>query len=194
MHVVNKSQFETFKNIVDVPLLIVQHGVNTDIFRPDRYVKSSKFTVACSGRSSENKGFIDVKDCCEDMGVNFNYSLYERNYRSLSFMPEFYQKSDVYVCFSASEGLNNSILEAGATGLAVISTRCGEAESILGNGRGEIIDRDKKSLTEAINKLKDKNLRLEKGTSLRKEIIEKWSWAVKIREYENMFDLFFNGA
>ncbi len=144
MHVVNKSQFETFKNIVDVPLLIVQHGVNTDIFRPDRYVKSSKFTVACSGRSSENKGFIDVKDCCEDMGVNFNYSLYERNYRSLSFMPEFYQKSDVYVCFSASEGLNNSILEAGATGLAVISTRCGEAESILGNGRGEIIDRDNK--------------------------------------------------
>ncbi len=194
MHVVNHNQLKTFKDIAEMPLLLVQHGVDVKTFKPEKKDHDSKFTIACAGSSSINKGFSDVRECCEEIGVNFVYSLREKNYRSLSYMPEFYQRADVYVCFSETEGLNNSILEAGAMGLAVISTRCGESELILGDGRGTLIDRDKKSLAEAINALKNNELRYEMGKMLRKEIVENWSWDVKILEYEKMFDLFFNGV
>lgn len=191
MHVVNHRQLNVFNNISEMPLLLVQHGVDTDLFVPPRQKNKHEFSVACSGRPSLNKGFIDVRDCCFELGVKFNYAMYDKNYRSMSFMPEFYEKSDVYVCYSESEGLNNSILEAGAMGLSIISTRCGEAENILSENRGILIERNINELKKAINILKDSETRIKMSEKIRREIVDKWSWDVKIHEYDNMFKSFF---
>jgi len=90
------------------------------------------------------------------------------------------------------EGLNNPTLEAGAMGVPVISTRSGAAEQVITDGEnGLLIDRNVGALIEALEKMKDKSKRLEMGKKFQEEIVTKWSWDVKVKEYKDMFDYFF---
>ncbi len=62
--------------------------------------------------------------------------------------------------------------EAGSMGIPVISTKCGAAEEMIVDGvSGLIIDRNSDSLTQALNKMKDKNLRESMGNKFHEEII-----------------------
>ncbi len=50
-------------------------------------------------------------------------------------MPELYRQHDAYVSASAQEGMSNAMLEAMASGLPIVTTRCeGVDELIAGNG------------------------------------------------------------
>ena len=69
-------------------------------------------------------------------------------------MPNFYQGMDCYVCMSREEGSCRSVLEAMASGCAIISTDCGAVnEFIIHKYNGLIVDRDTSSLISAIRYL-----------------------------------------
>ena len=198
-HVVNKRLMEEFREIVvDKPLLLVQHGVNTDVFslkKSDRSFKLNvdKIRVSVSGRNSNNKGFNLVEKACEKAGVKITQAEYNRKL-SYEEMPSFYSKSDIHVCMSKDEGLNNPLMEAGAMGLAPISTISGAAdEMIRHNDNGILIERSVDALVEAIEKLKDDSTRIWMAKKYYFDIHSNWSWDVKIKEYEAMFDFYFEG-
>lgn len=195
MHVVNKRQFNILKDIVDVPLMVVQHGVDETIFDGAKYVKrqNEKLTIACTGRASSDgmKGFNEISNACKSLDVNFITTLYEGKRMSKEEMPLFYSNADVYVCFSETEGLHNPTLEAGAMELQVISTRCGAAEEVISDGtNGILIDRTEKSLVDAILKMKSGELRDTMGKNMYSCIMNKWTWKHKIKEYDEMFAKF----
>lgn len=192
LHMVNKRQMEVFKDIVtDRPLLLVQHGVNTDIFKT-KIENKSKFTIGISGRSRSNgkKGFEEIKEICSKNNWEFKTAEYTRPL-TMKEMPNFYNSIDVYVCFSETEGLNNSSLEAGACGCAIISTKCGAAEEIINDKNGILIDRNKNQLEEALVKMTDPKLLLEYKREYNKAILENWSWNTKINDFKNMFEQYF---
>jgi glycosyltransferase involved in cell wall biosynthesis len=193
MHVVNDSQFNVFKPIVDIPLRKVQHGVDESIFDRDKYPVrqgNEKFTVACAGRSASNgnKGFDIVNKVCNKIGIRCISTLYEGKRMAKEEMPLFYSASDAYVCFSETEGLHNPTMEAGAMGLPIISTRCGAAEEIIDGNNGIIISRSENDLEAAFVSLQDESKRKKMGDAMYETIHSKWTWAVKIKEYECMFD------
>lgn len=195
-HVVNKNQMEVFKDIVnDKQLVLAQHGVDETLFcggNIERNYDYRRIKVGTAGRNSPNKAFESIKKACDMADAEFIAQGYGMHQRGKEDMPRFYSDLDVYVCMSKTEGLNNGILEAGAMGLPVVSTCSGAAEEIIRDGEsGFLIDRNADALSDVLLELKNGELRRKMGESLRREIEEKWTWAVKIKEYENMFDMFF---
>lgn len=194
LHVVNQNLMNIFADIVDKPLLMVGHGVDENTFNRENYSKepSEVLRVSTSGRGSPNKGFKFVEEACEDLGLKFVTAQYGKTKRTKDQMPEFYNGSDVHVCMSKTEGLNNPLIEAGAMGLAVVSTRCGAAVEMIEDGvSGFLVDRDVESLKVALVKLQDDSVRKKMSELYHNEIMDNWTWKSKIYEYEEMFDLFF---
>ncbi len=69
-------------------------------------------------------------------------------------MPELYREHDVYVSASVSEGMSNAMLEAMASGLPIVTTRCeGTAELIDGNG--VVVDARAETLADTVADLAD---------------------------------------
>jgi hypothetical protein len=194
-HVVNKRQFELFKNVVtDKPFYLAQHGVNTSIFNEDKYTRNNdteSIVVGTSGRRASNckKGFDIVENTCKSLGVKFVTATYRGNKLTMEEMPSFYNRIDVYVCMSKTEGLCNPLMEAGAMGIPIISTRSGAAEEMIHDGEGGfLVERTESALKDALGKIQDPLLRRSMGDRMRKEVAENWSWDVRIRDYEIMFD------
>jgi len=195
-HVVNQRLIDQFKNVVtDKPLLLVRHGVDTEVFdikkNENPYsVLDGPIKVSVSGRGTPNKGFDMVQKACDKVGAIITKAEYGKRL-SLEEMPYFYAKSDVHVCMSHDEGLNNPLMEAGAMGLAPISTVSGASTEMISDGvSGYLIDRNSDALAEAIDKMKDDLTRIDAAKRYHEEIVSNWSWNKLIKEYEGMFDLF----
>lgn len=200
-HVVNKNQENEFKDIVtDKPLLVVGHGVNTDVFDIHKNKNAflpldGKLKVSVSGRGSGNKGFDMVKKACKATNVEIISAEYNKKIK-FEDMPEFYSRANIHVCMSKSEGLNNPLMEAGAMGLAPISTVCGAATEMIDVafnitvGTGILIKRTVEDLSRAIDVLKNDEVRIKMAKDFHSEICNRWSWDYKIKGFEDMFDLF----
>jgi glycosyltransferase involved in cell wall biosynthesis len=196
-HVVNQRLMGVFEDVVtDKPLLLVRHGINTDVFDISKNKNAfskldGKLRVSVSGRGSANKGFNLVKEACKRTDVEMITAEYKRK---LTFeeMPSFYSRAHVHVCMSKDEGLNNPLMEAGAMGLAPISTISGAAtEMITPEKTGFLVERNVESLSRAINEFKDDEFRIDAAKLFHSEITRRWSWGVMIKEFEGMFDLYF---
>jgi len=92
-------------------------------------------------------------------------------------MPEVYRRNDIFISASMQEGMSNAMLEAMASGLPIVTTRCeGLAELI--NGNGLIVEQDSAGeIAKAVKKLAD-DPELYRGmsTAARKQA-EKFDWA-----------------
>ena len=99
-------------------------------------------------------------------------------------MNDFYCQSNVALCASDYEGASNSVMEAMASGLAVIATDVGNhremMESQLAN-LGEtgimLVDRTPEAFADALRELDvcpDKVSSM--GMANHTEIVERWSW------------------
>jgi glycosyltransferase involved in cell wall biosynthesis len=102
-------------------------------------------------------------------------------------MPELYRQNDIFISASMQEGMSNAMLEAMASGLPIVTTRCeGLAELIDGNGI--IVEQDNiEELAKAVKKLTD-NPELYKQMSIaaRKQA-EKFDWANVASSYVEQY-------
>ena len=92
-------------------------------------------------------------------------------------MPEVYRRNDIFISASMQEGMSNAMLEAMASGLPIVTTRCeGLAELIDGNGI--IVKHDNiEDIAKAIKHLADDpELYKRMSTAARKQA-EKFDWA-----------------
>ena len=194
-HVVNKNQIEVFKGVVtDRPLLLAQHGIDEELFSKEKYTKKNEevLTVGVSGRDSKNKVFGAILNACSKTGIKFVSAQYGRNKISKDKMPDFYNTIDVYVSLSLTEGLANPPMECGAMSIPVISTRCGAIEEMIIDGEsGLLIDRTEDALIGALERMKDNEFRRKLGEKFNEEIVKNWIWKVRIEDFRNMFELFF---
>ena len=92
-------------------------------------------------------------------------------------MTEVYRQNDIFISASMQEGMSNAMLEAMATGLPIVTTRCeGLAELIDGNGL--IVEQDSaEEIAKAVKRLtEDSGLYKQMSTAARKQA-EKFDWA-----------------
>jgi hypothetical protein len=112
----------------------------------------------------------------------------DRNF-GLEEMAEWYRHIDVYVCASLSEGSNNSLLEAAATGCAIVTTDNGTVPEYL-RDRVEalIVSREANAFVRAIEELRDDvALRTRLGEAAAKSVHAAWTWAIKAEDYRTFF-------
>jgi glycosyltransferase involved in cell wall biosynthesis len=98
-------------------------------------------------------------------------------------MPEVYRQNDIFVSASMQEGMSNSMLEAMASSLPIITTRC-EGLSELIDGNGIIVEKENiEDIVKAIKKLIDNpELHKQMSTAARKQA-EKFDWANAAQSY-----------
>jgi glycosyltransferase involved in cell wall biosynthesis len=150
--------------------------------------------ASCTERDA--KGFYSiVLPACSDAKVTLSYAEYNTNRYSYEQMPEFYRRASVYLSGAAYEGAGNSIMEAMASGLVVITTNTGNASEMrskqlhdYGDTGIIIVPRERACFSSALNALiKNPSRMTEMGNVNRRSVIESWSWDVWRDKYVNFF-------
>ena len=190
-HVVNMHQYSEFKNANVRNVRLVQHGVDLDVIN-NQLAKHDKLVVGTKGSpgSGGNKGFDIVEAACRKLNIELRTAYQRVNQKQILDMPDFYDEIDVYCNMSASEGLNNSILEAGSMRKIVVASNVGAApEMIFNEITGFICDRSIDALVEVLNLIKqNKEECFKLGEELRKLIVDKFNWNVRIDGFKQMFE------
>ncbi len=98
-------------------------------------------------------------------------------------MPGLYRDSDIYISATMQEGMSNAMLEAMASGLPIITTRCeGVEELIIDNGI--IVEQaDAKSMAEAIQQLANEFNKYEQMSVGARKQAERFTWKKVADEY-----------
>ena len=146
---------------------VIYNGVDTEEFKPSNKT-TQEFTVISTSRLIERKGieylidgFIKFNKKYKDSKLllvgkgNLEKELKEKIEKAgvqnrIDFLgivnhykiADYYRKADVFVLPSLNEGMSNSLLEAMASGLAIITTNTGGAKELIGENSGIIINKE----------------------------------------------------
>lgn len=197
-----------------VKIDIIHNGIDTEAFKPVTKETNTKLRILCVSRLIKRKGidyllesialvkeiFGDDFEVCiigegdqeqelKEMSKQLKIDdvvIFE-GYIEHSKLPEFYSNSDIFILPSLNEGMSNTILEAMASGLPIITTDTGGTKELI-NGNGIVIPmRDLKAIAGAIVKLiEDPSLRKEMGRNSR-GISEELSWGEVAKEYLGIY-------
>jgi hypothetical protein len=104
---------------------------------------------------------------------------------TLDEMPAFYAGLDVYLCSSSSEGNNNALLEAAASGCAIITTDTGTVPEYLTDGESAlVVPRTAAAFRDAVIRVRDDAaLRARLGRAAAAAVHPAWGWDARIHEY-----------
>jgi len=197
---------------------VIYNGINIDYFRPGAIARENKnFTLLCASRLSRRKGFnyaIDafskihekypdarlvvaggegnaeqeLKQQVEDLKLENKITFTGFVTPNTEFL-KYYNAADVFVFPSANEGMSNSMLEAMASGLAIIMTPTGGANELVKDGiNGYIINfKDSDGIAQKLEKLiDDPELCRNMGRESRK-IAQTLSWQKVAEDYFNLY-------
>lgn len=102
---------------------------------------------------------------------------------------KFYSNSDIFINPSYSEGLPNTVIEAGATGLAVIATDVGGTEEIIINKKTGLLikEKDPKEIKKAIEfMLNNPQERISYQKNIQEQIKKNFDWKEVVSNWENL--------
>jgi len=98
-------------------------------------------------------------------------------------MPQLYRDNDIFVMSSAHEGMSNAMLEAMASGLPIVTTRCEGVQELIADNGIVVEKADAKSIADAVMKLvRDKQMYNMMCIAARKQA-ENFSWRRVAEEY-----------
>ena len=181
------------------------NGVPTNQFTPDfSFQHSKKLVIGYAGRDRDqkkgNKSFIipaaNVLQNSVDLKLAICDFILERrtgtrgdSYKDYEDMPDFYKRLDVYICASREEGSCRSVLEAMASGCAIISTDCGAINELINDGEGGfIVKRNINAIVKAIQNLIDDRHLLTRMKIHNRQVIESFDWSFISNHWYKWFE------
>ena len=91
-------------------------------------------------------------------------------------MPQVYRQNDIYASASMQEGMSNAMLEAMASGLPIITTRCEGVEELI-KDNGIVVDSPQpEEIAKAIKNLADDRQAYSQMSAAARKQAEKFSW------------------
>jgi len=190
---------------------IIPNGIDTNEFSPSTNKNNDTFNVLCVSRLIERKGIHFLLDAWKKLiEKNQNSKLFivgegdmktvllEKSEKlgitnSVNFTGrlvhektiDMYKKADVFVLPSMNEGMSNTILEAMACGLPIVSTGVGGSDELFSDNAKIIPKKDSDAIVNVLFELaNDKTLR-EKMGRISRINAEKMSWkSVAMSYYE----------
>ena len=130
-----------------------------------------------------------VAERVERLGLGERVEL--SGYASYEEAPEIYRRGDLFVSPTYSEGFSNTILEAMASGLPIVSTRSVGVVDCLEDGRDGLLvePRDVEGLASAIARLlDDAPLRRKLADRALEEVRAFYSWPALARRIEDVYE------
>ena len=172
----------------------VTHGTDTTFFTPTRRVDQAngdKIRIGWAGnRVNKNKGFDEIIAPIGQLpGVELVFCGYIDQNLDLDGMRQFYDSIDIYLCSSALEGNNNSLLEAASMERAIITTDNGTVPEYLENRVSAlVVERDLHHFINSVIELRDNpKLRRLLGVRARQAVVARFDWSKMAVEYADFF-------
>jgi len=91
-------------------------------------------------------------------------------------MPDIYRQHDVFVSASMQEGMSNAMLEAMASGLPIVTTRCEGVDELIGDNGLVVEDSRPEELAAAIRRLADAPATLQAMSVAARKKAESFGW------------------
>jgi len=176
------------------------NGVPTNQFTPNiSFANPKKLIIGYAGRDRDdkkgNRSFIipaakslrkhvslELAMC--DFILERKKGIRGSTYRNYTDMPNFYRNLDIYICMSREEGSCRSVLEAMASGCAIISTDCGAIHELISDGDGGlIVDRNLDSLVKGLQTLLNDRDLVTKMKIRNSKAIKNFDWSVVANQW-----------
>jgi glycosyltransferase involved in cell wall biosynthesis len=198
--VISRRLFRTFRDAGLTNITLTESGVDTDLFVPTRPVNVDRQLPLVLGFSGSTE--IDKHDDLKGYS-QFIAPLNElKNVEIVTLggkgpervapaeMPDLYNKIDLYICASSSEGFSQSVMEASSCGRGVVSTRVGGCEDLIVEGfNGFFVDRTLEDMTRCVLYLEaNRDVVKRIGENNRSRVVAEYSWKAKIDEWERFLD------
>lgn len=203
-YVSSRKLFDIYSNIegLEPPRSICDIGVDLKLFTPNNQFKfnldqlsSRKIIIGCVGNSlwthdDYNSLYTIIKPTIEQLireGYPIQLEIVDRSIVWHE-MPDFYNSIDIYICASLHEKIPNTILEAMACGLLVVTTDAGVVREALGPLQQDyIVHRTLDDVYAKLKLLLD-NIPLWQTLSLENlEYIQYWDWSLKTSKILDYF-------
>ncbi|MEI8245808.1 MAG: glycosyltransferase family 4 protein [Lentisphaerota bacterium] len=191
----NNKLYEIAKSVNDNAFMI-PNGINLEEWTPIKSDLDRPFTVGFCGNISnpkyrEYKGYDFVSDACFNARIQLKTALYKENQIEHSQMRQlFYGQIDCIVHPTLGEGCSNTLMEAAACGIPIITTRCaGFHGEMMVDGKNVLFcERSVESIQEAIERVRDDKKLQKKLSSGARKFAEKHHDVTKIvKQYEKIF-------
>jgi len=177
------------------------NGVDEELFQFCERDLNDTFRVGYVGKPGENKGYPNIIiPACEKAGVEF-YPIATRHGMKDMIphvkMPAYYQKVDVILIASTTDGTPNMLLEAASTGRTFIGNKIGNVPELVEEGvNGFMVNREIDDYVDRILFLKkNRDVCSEMGKEARKTVEENWTWKRQVKNYKKMFqDVIYEGV
>ena len=135
-----------------------------------------RLSIAGEGNLSDG-----LKGIAESCGVENEVNFLGRV--SAEDMPGVYRDNDIFVMSSAHEGMSNAMLEAIASGLAIVTTRCEGVEELIENNGIVVETADAKAISKAVAEIVNDPQRYSEFSSAACERAELFTWGNMANEY-----------
>ena len=103
-------------------------------------------------------------------------------------MPEMYRRHDVYVSASAQEGMSNAMLEAMASGLPIVTTRCEGVDELIADNGLVVDEASPEALARAIAAFVSDGPRLRAMSTAARRQAERFTWRSVAERYLELYE------
>lgn len=160
------------------------------IIKALQYLDKVKLTIVGREEKSSSlsrRGYLsELKTLADELRVRERINFAGNKYGKE--LMGYYQAADVFIYTSLYENFGQTLLEAAAASLPIISTPVGIAPEIVLDGEtGFLVSDDPKMISERIRQLNDVTIRKEFGGRIKKIVKEKFAWSNIIDQYLQMY-------
>jgi len=160
------------------------------IIKALQYLDKVKLTIVGGEEKSSSlsrKGYLsELNALVDELGVreriNFTGAKYGKELIS------YYETADVFVYTSLYENFGQTLLEAAAAGLPIVSTPVGiAAEIVIDDETGFLVNDDPKMISERLRQLNNVSTRTEFGGRIKEIVKKKFAWPNIIDQYLQIY-------
>ncbi len=167
-------------------VLLLIHGVNSDLFTPAKTRRRKEFTIGWVGNSTRGiKRYSIVDDIVKQGGFKLRTAGFKKYTHDQ--MPRYYHSIDALIVTSVFEAHPLVVYEAMSCGLSVVTTKVGDVAEFITHGEnGFLLDVDAppEEFVEILLMLKeDPALRKSIGKAARNTILRKLKWSNVADQY-----------
>jgi glycosyltransferase involved in cell wall biosynthesis len=103
-------------------------------------------------------------------------------------MPEIYRRHDLYISASAQEGMSNAMLEAMASGLPIVTTRCEGVDELIADNGLVVDEASPEALVRAIAGFVGDRPRLQSMSAAARKRAERFTWRSVAERYLDLYE------
>jgi len=189
---------------------LIYNGIDITEFHPSKTKLHTPLRILAVGRLIPRKGFDILLQASKDLDIevtiigdgpekNNLQAISKDNKIQAHFtgaiehdkIITYYQESDIFVLPSANEGMSNTVLEAMACGLPIITTNTGGTQELV-KENGWIIKRNVKELRKALESAISNPKQLNKMGQESRKKVESMTWEKVADEYRDVYKHYLN--